>query len=442
MNSNNGLKFGLIPESAVIVTAAALAGVLAGLGTFFLHSGLGLLSTWLHTPLEISDFNYQFLLYVPIGIFGAVLYQRSLGENLSGSTGIIKNVLKSGNLNLRDNYCYSPLVGCLMTVGMGGSAGAEGPCALSGAALGGKVGSWFKLSPQAKRLIFGCGAAAGIAGIFKSPVGGFFFAVEVLQLEMTVLGMMACITSTLMAFAVAYVLGGFEWNIEILPDLQFIPAHFGWIALLGVVCGFYSIYYSYMQDWAAKIFRNIKQRWVSALLSSLGVGLVVFMLPAMFGEGYGLVSDMLNGIDGTLLDYSPYHNDVGKEWVIFAIIGAILLLKGAVVGAVNNGGGVAGEYVPTIFAGCLLGYLFATSCNMLGTDLPVENFALIGTAAAMAGIIKAPLMSTFIAAEVSDRYSFMLAFVFASAISFSIVRFHAILRNRKRDHDNVKGVSS
>lgn len=429
--SGNGVKNGWIPEAAVIVAAAAVAGIIAGLCTSLLHNGLGILSEWLHKPLDISGFNWEFLLYVPIGLIGAVAFQKGLKENLGGSTEIIKNALKNPVPGLRDNYCYSPLLGCLITVGMGASAGAEGPCALSGAAIGDRMGRWFHLTPAARRLVFGCGAAAGIAGIFKSPVGGFFFAVEVLQLEMSVLGMMAAITSTMMAFAVAYVLGGFQWNIEILPDLQFIPKHFGWIALLGVVCGFYSIYYSYTQELAARFFRKIKSRWVSALMCGVGAGLIVFLLPAMFGEGYGLVSDVLNGIDRTLLAFAPYYNDNNRIWMVFGIIGAMLVLKGAVVGAVNNSGGIAGEYVPTIFAGCLLGFMFATLCNMIGAGLPVENFALIATAAAMAGIIKAPLMSTFIAAEVTDRYSFLIAFIFASAISFSIVKFHAIMKARR-----------
>lgn len=420
-----------IPVSAVIVIAAAVAGSLAGLGAFLLHGWLHLLSGWLHKPLEIAGFNSQFLIYVPLGMLVAVAYQKWLKEDLQGSTGIIKGILKSNNLNLRRNYCYSPLLGCGITVGMGASAGAEGPCALAGAAFGSQAGKWFNLSPEARRLVFGCGAAAGIAGIFKSPVGGFFFAVEVLGLEMSVLGMMACISATLMAFAVAYVLGGFQWNIQILPDLQFIPDHFGWIALLGVVAGFYSIYYSYTQELAARFFRKMKNRWASAAIAGVGIGLIVFLLPAMFGEGYGLVSDVLNGIDKTLLAYAPYYNDNSRIWLVFGIIGAMLLIKGAAVGAVNNSGGIAGEYVPTIFAGCLLGYVFATFCNMHGVDLPVENFALIATAATMAGIIKAPLMSTFIAAEVSDRYSFLLAFMLASAISFSIVKFHEILRARR-----------
>lgn len=425
------LKAGLIPESVIIIIAAGIVGSLAGLGAFLLHGGMDLLSLWLHKPLNIAGFNFEFLLYVPIGIFGALIYQKAMKENLAGSTNIIKGVLKSGNLTLRNNYCYSPLLGCLVTVGLGASAGAEGPCALSGAAVGEKIGAWFKLSPQARRLIFGCGAAAGIAGIFKSPVGGFFFAVEVLHLEMTVLGMMACISSSMMAFAVAYVLGGFKWNIQILPDLQFIPEHFGWIALLGVVCGFYSIYYSYTQNIAARFFKGLKNRWLSAAISGIGLGVIVFLLPAMFGEGYGLVSDVLNGIDKTLLAYAPYFSDADRLRVMFIVIGVMLLVKGAAVGAVNNGGGIAGEYVPTIFAGCLLGYLFSTSCNIMGVGLPVENFALIATAAAMAGIIKAPLMSTFIAAEVSARYSFLLAFMLASAISFSIVQFFDIIKNRK-----------
>lgn len=425
-------KYGWIPSSVVIVIAAGLTGALAGFGAFILHSGLGLLSKWLHTPLETEGWNWQFILFVPIGIFATLAYQKFLGENLSGSTGIIKGFLQKGDFNLRGNYCYSPLVGCLMTVGMGGSAGAEGPCALSGGAIGGKIGGWFGFTPEVRRLIFGCGAAAGIAGIFKSPVGGFFFAVEVLGLEMSVLGMMACISSTLMAFAMAYVLGGFQWNISILPDLQFIPDHFGWIALLGLVCGLYSIYYSKTQEWAAKFFRNIKNRHLAAAISGVGTGLIVFTLPAMFGEGYDLVSDVLNGIDKTLMAYAPYYKDADKIWVVFGVIGVMLLLKGAVVGAVNNGGGVAGEYVPTIFAGCLLGFMFATVCNMAGCGLPVENFALMATAAAMAGIIKAPLMSIFIAAEVSDRYGFLLGFILASAISISVVRFYEIIIARRR----------
>lgn len=408
------------PGNAILIAAASIAGLLAGLGTFFLRRGMQWIAGMSDEILTADHVNFIFLAYLGMAIFGAVFYQKVIGENLAGSTGQIRRRLAEGNFRFRRNHVFSPIIGCLITIGFGGSAGAEGPCAFSGAAIGEKIARLFRLSPEAVRLLFGCGAAAGIAGIFKSPIGGVFFAIEVLRMPLTTIGIVAVTFACLAAFSVAYVLGGYVWNVSIMTDMQFIPEHFGWIALLGLVCGLYSIYYCRTLDAVSRFFQGIRNIWIRAAICAAGLGLMIMMLPAMFGEGYDVVSDLINGIDRTLVEYGPFYHELGRLPVLLAIVAVMLLLKGAAVGAVNSGGGIAGEFVPTIFAGALLGFLFATVVNICGQDLPVNNFVLIGTAAVMAAVIKAPLMAIFIAAEVSDRYGFLLGFILAAGLAYAV----------------------
>lgn len=433
MNADSNVKINrLIPVEAVVITAAIVTGALAGFGAFFLKSGLTWIGNMLSAPLAMSHGNYMFVIYSVIAILGAVAYQKGVGENLANGTSQLKQRVQTGNFSFRRSMTFTPLVGCLVTVGLGGSAGAEGPCAFAGAAIGDRISSRFKLTADVRRILFGCGAAAGIAGIFKSPLGGVFFALEILGMELTLLGTIAVTFASLSAFGVAYILSGYEWNVRILTDMQFVPEHFGWIALLGVASGLYSIYYSYTHDLVARFFKRINNVWVKASICGLVMGGVIYMFPAMFGEGYNIVSNVVNDVTYSLVEYGPFFSDLPSMSVLLAICGGMLLLKGAMVGAVNFGGGVAGEFVPTIFAGCLLGFVFASVGNMCGLDLPVDNFALIGTAAVMAGAVKAPLMSIFIAAEVSDRYGFILAFIVAAGISYTIVLLNSLLQKSRK----------
>ena len=423
---------GLLPEGAVVFAGATIVGMLTGAGTFFLRRGIAWMGDMLSVPLHPGGLNWIFIVYAVIAILGAVFYQKAVGENLADGTSQLRSRLADGNFKFRRNHLFSPLMGCLVTIGFGASAGAEGPCAFSGAAIGDRVARLMKFSPSATRILFGCGAAAGIAGIFKSPLGGVFFAIEVLRMEMSVIGMVSLTCASLSAFGVAYVLGGYTWNVRILTDMHFIPDHFGWIALLGIVCGFYSIYYSYTLSLASRFLRMLGNVWLRGALCGLGLGIVIMMFSAMFGEGYDVVSNIVNGVYYRLVEYGPFFRDLPRLPLLLGIITAMLLLKGAVVGAVNSGGGVAGEFVPAIFAGCLLGFMFASVSNIYGIGLPIENFALIGTAAVMAGTIKAPLMAIFIAAEVSDRYGFILGFMLAAGISYGIVMVHSLLISTRK----------
>lgn len=410
-----------LSEKGRVIAASIFVGAMAGLATFLLKSAISWVGYEITQRMNIAEGNYLFLIFPVFAILCAALYQYLIKDNLEHGTEQLKHRLSTRNYKFKFSHIFRPLIGCFLTVGLGGSAGAEGPSAFSGSAIGDRTARWFCLSPYATRILFGCGAAAGIAGIFKSPVGGIMFAVEILRMELTVLGIMAVTCASLTAFSVGYILSGFTWNVTLIHPQQFVPEHLWWVALLGIICGLYSIYYDYSENLAGKFFKSIKNRWIRALICGGMLAIVIFLLPSMFGEGYDVVAHIVNGDKTPLLTFSPFFKYALDPKFLITGLAAVLLLKGAAVGATNSGGGVAGEFAPTIFAGCLMGFLFALLANkFLGADILPEDFALIGTAAVMSGTLRAPIMAIFIAAEISNRYNFILAFIVAAALSYFV----------------------
>lgn len=410
--------WGRMPEPAAIITAAVIAGSLAGCASFLLKSGIAQLGHLL--TAHLAGDIWLMLLFPLAGMVMSVAYQKLAGEDLSRGTDQLKERIGSNRFSIKRSLMWNPLVACLITVGFGGSAGSEGPSAVSGAAIGSRTAKWFGLSPRAMRILLGCGAGAGIAGIFKSPVGGMLFTIEVLRMELSATAMTALVSSCLAAFSSAYILSGFTWDVGFAGRGTFDPSHIGWMALLGLVCGIYSLYYNKTLTLTAKFLSRISNRWKRAVIAGTALSLMVFLLPPMFGEGYGVVDIIINHLDTPFFGLSPFSHAALNPTVSLTLIAAILLLKGMAVGAVNYGGGVAGQFAPTLFAGCLVGYLFATTANACGVSLPTANFALMGMAAVMAGTIKAPMMAVFIAAEISDSYSFILGFILVSVIAYTI----------------------
>lgn len=413
----------LLPPNTQLLSAAVVVGVLAGVATFAMKGLMRGLGNWLTSGFDPTSANIAFLFYPIAGVLMATLYQKCIGENLEQGTEQIKRRLRNGHYHFKRNHVFSPLIGCIMTVGMGASAGAEGPSAFSGSAIGDRVSKWFHLSPEGVRILFGAGAAAGIAGIFKSPIGGFFFALEVLRMDFTAIGLIAVGTASLSAFLTAFILSGYTWTVTLSIFHEFIPQHLGWIMLMGVLLGLYSGYYSFVQRLTGNFFKSLSGRWMKAVISGAGLSLVVFFFPAMFGEGYKVEGAIIDAVSRPVMDYGPFHTMAGEHWAVLVMIGVILLLKGAAVGAANNGGGVAGNYSPTIFAGCLAGYLFAEILNeIFGLGLYSESFALLGMAGVFAGVIKAPLMAIFLTAEITARYNYILGFAIVAVISYLISR--------------------
>ncbi len=414
-----------IPENVVIIVLAALIGAITGTATFLLKSAIAWLGHIFTDDMNPFTANIRFLFIPFAGILLSSIFQRYIiKEDLAHGTALIRRHLVNGQYRLAPNLIYNSLLGCTMTIGFGGSAGAESPSAFSGAAIGSNIGRVFHVSRPWMRLLLGIGAGAGIAGIFKAPLGGVMFTLEVLGMELGTIPVLALVIACLFASAAAFAWSGFTFDVTILNPTSFDASLIPMALLLGVVCGIYSVYYNLTKVRTGKFFQSVSNPWARNIIAGTSLGLLIFFLPSLFGEGYGVVSRIVSGDSHHLLEYGPFSADASRETVLLIGVAAILLVKGILVAATNSGGGIAGDFAPTLFAGCLAGFLFGSVSNHLfGTSLPVAHFSLIGMAAVMAGTVQAPLMAIFITAEMSDSLRFMPMFICAAGVSYGVARF-------------------
>lgn len=414
----------LSPEVSVAVLAVII-GVLSGVGAWFLKWSIGHMSTFFQSFETGHHPNWYIAVLPAVGIFLAVAYQRFVVHgSLEHGTDIIAQALAEHRFVIRASMCYQPIVASVLTLGFGGSAGAEGPVATVGSALGSNVGRFFGVPPQTLRILIGCGAGAGIGGIFKAPVGGALYTLEVMRMKLSTTTVMALIIASISGAMTCYALTGFSFDVRFLPTSFLDPRHLSWAAALGVFCGIYSVYYIKITDILHKFFKGVTNIWLRALSSAAIVGVCLFLFPAMYGEGYGIVTDLVNDetigfIKGGLFERVP-----ASAWGFIGFGTLVLLLKVFATIASNSGGGVAGDFAPTIFAGAFCGLVFAWTMNVLfDANLPLDLFSLFGTAGAFAGIIHAPLMAIFIVSEmVGNGYGFFLPLCVSAAFSSITVR--------------------
>ena len=407
-----------------LLIAVVAIGVATGLATFIMKEAIKWIGKLASIGMHSDGSNYVLLALPIVGILLAMVYQRYfLKEDLSHGTAMIKQDLQTGQYNLRSSLMYSNIVGCSVTIGLGGSAGAEGPSAYTGAAIASNFARWLNLDDRWLRLLIGIGAGAGIAGIFKSPVGGALFTLEVLGLELSTFPVIALVAACLISSCTALAFGGFSFDLKFVDYISFNPSNVIWMCVLGLFCGIYSIYYNTTKQWMGSFLNKLSNPWFRAILGGMFLSAAIFFFPSLFGEGYTIVDKLINLRPSELLSYSPFYTGLSTAGLLMIITAGVLLLKGMMVAATINGGGVAGDFAPTLFAGCLAGYLFGMMMNTwFGFSLPVENYALLGMAGVMTGTIKAPLMAIFITAEMSNSYQFMFGFLIVATVSYGVVK--------------------
>lgn len=409
-------------RSKLLLTITA-AGILTGLATYLMKEGIKWVGILIYHDMHINRGNWLFLVMPILGLMIAMILQKYiLKEDLSHGTSMIKRDLMNGKYELAPNLMYTSLVGSSFTLGFGGSAGAEGPSAYTGAAIASNIGRWFKLPQNWMRIAVAVGAGAGIAGIFKSPIGGALFTLEVIGIELTTFPVILLIIGCLISGCTALALGGFNVDLNFVPELPFNPGNIMWMVLLGFFCGVYSIYYNTTKTGFGNLILKISNPWIKALIAGATLSIAIYLFPALFGEGYGIVGEIINGHSSELLRYSPFYQPDSTIELILMGTFMVLLLKGMMVSATIQGGGVAGDFAPTLFAGCLAGYLFGLAANnWFGAELSAANFALLGMAAVMAGTIKAPLMAIFITSEMSNSYEFIFGFLIVAVVSYGVM---------------------
>lgn len=411
-----------------ILGFACVVGCLAGFGAFLLKRAIHFVSQFAHwlmkaAPLADHDVEWWYIVLPVAGVLLAVAWQKWVAhQDMVDSTGHIKEYLASKNYDIPARLSVDPIVACGITLGLGGSAGAEGPIAYAGAAIGNKLGRVFGLDQNMLRVMIGIGAGAGIAGIFKSPIAGVLFTLEVLKMNMVAINITALILSCLCASVTCYAFTGTHLY---LPYNQGETAAIGlhWMVLLGIFCGIYAMIYNYITAEMKKFFKSRRRQWVSWVSSGLIAGVILFMFPSMYGEGYPEMTKLINGDQNYILGSGLLATQSSDTVRFLWVLALLLILKALATVCTNSGGGVAGSFAPTLFAGAVAGTLFAMLVkSWFGIELPVALVAMVAMSGTFSGIVKAPVMAIFLIAEMTGATAYFLPITVCSLVSFALVK--------------------
>ena len=282
------------------------------------------------------------------------------------------------------------------------------------------------MSPQILMMLVGSGAAAGVAGIFKAPIAGMLFAIEVLMIDLTTVSVMPLLISSITAATVSYIFTGYSPEFVFDPSEAFLTNRIPYTIVLGIVCGFTSLYFTKVIGKMESLFSKIHNPWYKFAFGGVILSGLIFCFPPLYGEGYEAITDLLTGDPSTLFDGSVFYSLRDNVWFVLLFLLMIILTKVFATSATNGGGGVGGTFAPSLYVGCMTGFFFAYLINTLGLfpgdGLSCKNFALMGMAGVMSGVMHAPLMGIFLTAEMTGGYQLFLPLLIVSTISYCTVR--------------------
>ena len=417
-----------IPDKTFVVLLALIVGITSGLAAVLLKTLIALIAGMLTSRFHIEQGNLLYLVLPAVGILLASMYVYYIArEPISHGVTRVLYALALKKSRLKIHNMYSSLIASSVTIGFGGSVGAEGPIVFTGAAIGSNLGQAFKLTPQTLAMLVACGAAAGIAGIFKAPIAGVLFTVEVLMMDLTAGAAIPLITASVAGATVAYVFTGYNVEFFFSQSEPFFASRIPFVVLLGVFCGFVSLYFINLIDRIEGRFKKLHNRWVRFAVGGITLSILIFLMPPLYGEGYDAITRLINGDVTGIFNNSlfyPYRDNTVAVLLFLFALGAFKVLATA---ATNGGGGVGGTFAPSLFVGVMAGVFFAYLFNHLGfidPDMPlsIKNFALMGMAGVMAGVMHAPLMAIFLAAEMTGGYELFLPLLIVSASSYGVSR--------------------
>ena len=410
-------------ESRKLLVLSLLVGLCTGFVAVLLQEGIHLIKGLVNPLLER---NYAWSIILPgIGMaLSALLLRFVIKDNIGHGVTKVLVAISSNDSRIKPHNTWSSVLTSMLTIGFGGSVGAEAPIVYTGAAIGSNIGQAAKLSYRNVTILVGCGAAGAIAGIFKAPLAGLLFTMEILLFNISLASMMPLLISTVSATVVAYLFQGvgasFTCNLEPFA-MRNIPFYLG----LGVVCGLMSLYFTRTTLKLEDVFSKMKHPWMKWALCAVGVGLLVYLFPPLYGEGYEDISALLVGNVGEMSS-SPLAFLISSPLGLMLVFVAVIFLKVLSMTLTNAGGGVGGTFGPTLFVGAIVGFVVSRSINasfgpVLWT-LPEQNFVLVGMAALMAGVMQAPMTSIFLIAEMTGGYDLFLPLIAASTVSFGVTR--------------------
>jgi len=417
-----------IPDKTFVALLSLVVGIAAGLAAVLLKTLIALIANFLTSRFITEQGNLLYLVFPAIGILLASLYVYYIArEPISHGVTRVLYALALKKSRLKIHNMYSSLIASSVTIGFGGSVGAEGPIVFTGAAIGSNLGQAFRLTPQTMAMLVACGAAAGIAGIFKAPIAGLLFTVEVLMLDLTAGAAVPLITASVAGATVAYVFTGYNVEFFFSQSEPFYASRIPFVLLLGVFCGFVSLYFITFIDRIEARFKRLRNRWIRFAVGGITLSILIFLMPPLYGEGYEGITQLINGNVTGIFNNSLFYGYRDNTVAVLLFLFALGAFKVFATAATNGGGGVGGTFAPSLFVGVMSGVFFAYLINHLGIidpDMPlsIKNFALMGMAGVMAGVMHAPLMAIFLTAEMTGGYDLFLPLLIVSASSYGISR--------------------
>ena len=408
-----------IKERQFILILSFIVGVFASIAAYLLKSTIHFIQMLLTESFSRYHVNYWYLVFPAIGLILASLFVRYIvKDDIShGGTRILYAISQRKSI-LKLHNVWTSMVGSAFTIGFGGSVGAEAPIVLTGAAIGSNLGNFFKMDQKTLMLLVGCGASGAIGGIFKAPIAGLVFTLEVLMLDMTLTAIVPLLISSVTATAVSYFLTGSDFTFQFSKYQPFEIDRIPYLILLGVVCGLVSLYFTRGMNWIEGLFRKMKRPVTKLAIGGSVLSLLIFIFPPLYGEGYDTIVAILNGHSASVLNQSFFLGLSHNPWVLIIYLALIVVFKIFASASTTAAGGVGGIFAPALFIGCLTGLVVAKILIYLGFLIPEANFALAGMSGLMSGVMHAPLTGIFLIAELTGGYNLFMTLMIVSTISY------------------------
>lgn len=415
-----------IKDKHFILMLSFVVGIVTALAASLLKFLIEYIKHFLTENFDSTGVNWLYLVYPVVGIFLTGLFIRNVvRDDISHGVTKILYAISRRQSRIKRHNTWSSLFASAITIGFGGSVGAEAPIVLTGSAIGSNLGSAFKMDHRTLMLLVGCGAAGAVAGIFKAPIAGLVFTLEVLMIDLTMGSLLPLLVSSVTAATVAYILHGTGAMFEFHMDEPFLMERIPAVLLLGILCGLVSLYFTRTMNRIEGVFRRYSNPYIKLLIGGAMLSILIFMFPSLYGEGYDVIHMLLNGTNvadwDKVMDNSIFY---GYGNLLLVYLALVVLFKVFATSATNGGGGCGGTFAPSLFLGCITGFVFAHFCNgyeltpVISNDIPEKNFALLGMAGLMSGVMHAPLTGIFLIAELTGGYDLFLPLMMVSVSAY------------------------
>jgi len=409
-----------IPERQFLYILSLIVGIVSGLAALILKNLIHFVAEQLTKWFDAESISYLYLVYPLAGIFLTVLFVKFVvKDNIGHGVSKILYSISRQSSRLRKHNTWSSMIASSLTIGFGGSVGAEAPIVLTGASIGSALARLFKLNYKYITLMIGCGAAGGIAGIFNAPIAGIVFTLEVLMLDLTMAYLIPLLISSVTATILSYFFMGEGVLLRFSQVTEFSVDTVWFYILLGIFTGLVAIYFTRMTIYIESKFKKIHSWGLRLVLGGVIMGILVFIFPPLWGEGYTDIATIFSGQGSELLNNSMFFSWKNNEYLIVVFLAGVLIFKVIAMAATTGSGGVGGIFAPTLFMGAVAGFFFAKLINISnGVGLPENNFALAGMAGMMAAVMHAPLTAIFLIAEITRGYVLFIPLIITSTVAY------------------------